>query len=326
MNAMMKSSWPLTLLLLVSFFLAACSSPAPTATPTLDPTPSPTLNVPLVILLSSPDSDPTLQAAATEITAAYASEHGMQFEQRSALNLAELPPSLEKLIVLAPDPGISGLATAAPQAQVVAIGFSTDTSITNLSSLPLSTNNEAQTAFIAGYIAAITAEDWRAGMLYTASSAPIVNDFVAGAEYFCGSCAPLAPPLIEYPATAETDTQNWQTAADLLLSQSIKVVYLSTDLESSGVAQYLSGLGVLLIGSGSPPADLSNAWIVSITSDAAAALRQLLPLALNDQPLQSVSSFSLMNVNSNLFSESRQTFVHQVVDDLSAGFIQLPTD
>jgi hypothetical protein len=250
----------------------------------------------------------------------------MQFEQRKVLNLAELPPSLAKLIVLAPDPGISGLAAAAPQAQVVAIGFSTDTSITNLSSLPLSTNNEAQTAFVAGYIAAITADDWRAGMLYTASGAPNVNDFVAGAEYFCGSCAPILPPLIEYPATAQTDIQNWQAAADLLLSQSIKIVYLAPELESSGAAQYLASFGVLLIGSGAPPADLADSWVVSITSDVAGALHQLLPLALDGQPLQSTSSFSLANVNPSLLSESRQAFVHQVIDDLLAGYIQLPTD
>jgi len=279
-----------------------------------------------VILLAPPKSDPALTSSASEIASKYAGEHGMQFEQRSVLNPADLPPSLAKLIVLAPDPGVAALAAASPQAQVIAIGFSITANPANVVTLPLGETNESQIAFIAGYIAAITADDWRAGMLYTLSSAPIVNDFVAGAEYFCGSCAPLAPPLIEYPATAQTDTQNWQTAADMLLSQSIKVVYLPPDLESSGVAQYLSGFGVLLIGSGSPPAVLSNSWVVSITSDAAAALRQLLPLALNDQPLQGVSSFSLMNVNSNLFSESRQAFVHQVIDDLSAGFIQLPTD
>jgi hypothetical protein len=325
-NVMIKSSRPILFLLLVSFSLAACASPAPTATPTFAPTVPPTSSVPLVILLSSPESDPVLLSAASEIATAYASEHGMQYEQRTILNPAELPPSLAKLIVLAPDPGISALALAAPQAQVIAIGFSTDASITNLSSLPVTTNNEAQTAFVAGYISAITAEDWRAGMLYTASSAPVVNDFVAGAEYFCGSCAPVAQPLIDYPATAQTDTENWQAAADLLLSQSIEVVYLSPELEGSGAAQYLANFGVLLIGSGVPPADSADSWIVSITSDVSGALHQLLPRALDGQPLQEATSLSLMNVNPNLLSESRQSFVRPVIDDLQAGYIQLPTD
>lgn len=323
---MIKPLQLVSLLLLLSFLIAACATPAPTTTPTLAPTLSPTPNVPLVILLSSPDSDPALLAAASEIASAYTSEHGMQFEQRTILNPADLPSSLAKLIVLAPDPGVSALALAAPQAQVIAIGFSTEANIANLSSLPMATNNEAQTAFIAGYISAITADDWRAGMLYTASSASAVNDFVAGAEYFCGSCAPLAQPLIDYPVTAQTEIQNWQAAADLMLAQSIQVVYLAPELEGSGAAQYLADLGTLLIGSGAPSTDLGDVWVVSITSDVTAALHQLLPLALDNQPPQSASSILLKNVNLSLLSESRQAFVHQVIDDLQAGFIQLPTD
>ena len=279
-----------------------------------------------MILLAPPESDPAFASAVSEVASKYAGEHGMQFEQISILKPAELPPSLEKLIVLAPDPGVAALVAAAPEAQVITVGFSSETSSANLTSLALPGNNESQVAFIAGYIAAMSAEDWRAGILYTAASAFIVNDFEAGAEYFCGSCAPVSPPFIEYPANAQTDVQNWQTAADLLRSQSIKVVYLTPELENSGVGQYLSGFGVLLIGSGAPSADLASSWLVSIASNQTEMIQQLLPLALDGQTLQPVNSLSFANANPDLFSQSRQTNVQLVIEDLMTGYIQLPAD
>lgn len=317
-----------TFFLFLTFALAlvGCAQPGPTATPTVLASPTPTPTIPLVILLAPPESDANLVIVVSELSAAYAAANGMQFEQRSLLNPAEMPSSLEKLIVIAPDPGVAALAATAPQAQVIAIGFSPDASLANLTSLPLGGDDANQIAFIAGYIAAISAEDWRSGILYSSASAAVLNDFIAGAEYFCGSCAPVSPPFIEYPVAAQADSANWQPAADQLLAQFVKVVYLTPELEASGAAQYLASSGVLLIGSGTPPAELANSWVVSVTSDPVAALRQLLPVALEAQPLQPVDSLSLLNANANLFSESRQIYVQRIIDDLTNGYIQLPND
>ncbi len=266
-------------------------------------------------------------AIASEIALQYASANGLQFEQRSQLDSAAMPPSLVKLVVMAPDPGVAALAPAAPQAQIITVGFSTDASGTNLINLSLGGPSGSEAAFIAGYIAALSAEDWRSGILYTSEDASDVNDFEAGFKYFCGSCVPVSPPYNVYPASAQiADVQNWQSAADQLLAQSVKVVYLAQGLETSGAAQYFANSGVLLIGQGTPPAELSGSWIVSIGSDPAVALRQLLPLALDGQPLDPLNSLSLSNANMSLFSESRQNYVRQVINDLSTGHIQLPAD
>lgn len=312
--------------LLFALALSACAQQTPTATPTPAPSLTPTDATPLVILLTSPQSETGLSNATFEIVSKYASDHGMQFKHVTVLNPAEMPPSLQKLVVLAPDPGVSALAAAATQAQVITIGFAGDPNFGNITSLPLSGDHESQVAFIAGLIAAMSAEDWRAGVLYTGGRASIVNDFVTGAEYFCGSCDAVSPPYVNYPVIAQADAQNWQSAIDLLLSQSVHVVYLTPDLETSGAAQYLANFGALIIGNGAPPPDLANSWLVSISSDPTAALRQLLPLALDGQPLNLVSAISLSNANTDLLSESRMSFVQQVIDDLLAGYIQLPTD
>lgn len=310
-----------------AFIFVSCAQASPTALPTDLPTSTPTPAAPLIILLAPPDSDPSLVAISSEIASAFATSNGMHFEQRSLLNSADLPSNLAKLIILAPDPGAAALVSAAPQAQVIAIGFSLDSGSSNLVSIPLAGNDDAKIAFVAGYLAAISAEDWRVGILYTGANAPNVNDFFAGVEYFCGSCAPVSLPLVEYPISAQaSDTQNWQSAADQLLAQFAKVVYLTPELEDSGAAQYLANSGVLLIGSGTPPAESANSWLVSVASNPLDSLTLLLPSALNGQPLQPMNSLALANINVTLFSEPRQANTQRVIDDLLEGYIQLPTD
>ena len=315
------------LILYLAFIFVGCAQPTPTATPAALPNPTPTPVVPLVILLAPPESDGGLASLAAELASAYASGAGMQFEQRSLLNPAELPASLAKLIVLAPDPGAAALAAAAPQAQVIAIGLSPEGGPSNLVSITPGANDGAKTAFIAGYVAAMTAEDWRTGILFTGASAASVNDFVAGVEYFCGSCVPSSPPFGEYTVAAQAvDAQNWQPAADQLLAQFVKVIYLTPELEASGAAQYLANAGVLLIGQGIPPVELAGSWLVSVTSDPTEELRKLLPLALDGQPLPAANSLSLANSNPSLLSEPRLLNVQRIIDDLLGGFIQTPTD
>jgi hypothetical protein len=311
-----------------AFALVACSQPTPTATVAPLSTATPTSSAPLVILLTPPESDPNLLAVAAEVTASYAATNNLQFEQRSLLNPAELPASLVKLVVLAPDPGALALATAAPQVTVITLGFEVEGGLANTTSISTGSGGDSsQIAFIAGYIAAMSAEDWRAGILYSAGSALIVNDYSAGANYFCGSCAPVAPPYIVYPVSAQaTDAQNWQAAADQLISQLVKVVYLTPEMEASGAAQYLANFGVLLIGNAPSPPELTGSWIVSVSSVSSDSLRESLLRALNGEAIADATTLSMINPNSSLFSESRQTNVAQVAEDLQAGFIQLPPD
>jgi hypothetical protein len=317
-------------LAMCALLLAACAfgvnaTPTPTLVPApvVSDTPAP---LPLVLLLAPPESDPAIVAVAAEIAASYAAANGMQFEQRSELDGTQLPANLSKLIILEPDPGAAGLAAAAPQAAVVAVGFDPGAEVSNLQILQVAGSGSEEVAFIAGYIAALTAEDWRMGMLHAGESAEQVNDFLAGAEYFCGSCAPVAPPYNDYPqAAAATDAQNWQIAADQLIFQSVRVVYLAPELEGSGAAQYLASYGILLIGGGAPPGDIAASWVASIGGvDAVTAIREQLPLALAGQPLISMTSLSIIHANPNLLSEARLVHLQLIIDDLLAGFIALP--
>ncbi len=262
----------------------------------------------------------------TEIASTFASSHGMQFQQLDRLSTTEMPSNLATLIVLGPDPGAADLAAAAASVQVIAVGFTPTAEQPNLQTvLGLGTQSGAA-AFIAGTIASITAPDWRVGMLYSRASADLVQNFEAGAEYFCGSCIPEGPPYVEYPqAVQAADVTNWQAAADELLAQSVKVVYLAPELEGSGAAEYLAGFGVLLIGSGSAPQGQETKWLASVSSDAVAELREQLPKALAGEAVNPVSPLAINNANPNYLSEGRMAYIQKVIEDLLNGYIDLST-
>lgn len=307
----------------LALLLVACSATSPEPTQTDAPTqqPEPTQPPGLVLLLAPEGSDAALAAAAAEAAQAYAAENGLLFEQRATLSANQIPPQLVALVALAPDPDLSQLAAAAPVARMVAVGFTPTEPAANLVSIDTGAAGSQEVAFIAGYIAALSAEDWRAGFLYTPASADLVDSFTAGAEYFCGSCAPPRPPYSEYPMAAQaTSAADWQAAADQLLSQFIDVVYLAPELEGSGAAQYLAARGVLLVGSSQPPGDVAHAWLASVSASAA-SLQQQLAAALAGQLMPAERPLALQYTHAEQFGQSRQANVQQVIDELLSGYL-----
>lgn len=317
----------LSQLTILAILFTACSAPPqPTATLATDAPPSTaTADAPLVLLVAPPQADAALVATADELVSAYAVQQQLRFEQRQLLDSTQLPAGLSMLVLLAPDPGAAALAAAAPQARVITIGFVPEGQFSNLVSLPFDNSGADSAAFIAGYVAALTAEDWRAGILYTPASANLVNAFVAGAEYFCGACIPIAPPEADLPLVVQAgDAANWQAAAEQLLASNARVVYLTPELETSGAGQYLASFGLLLIGTGAPPADLAASWLASVLVDQLVLLRQRLPLAFAGQPFDDGGGLLLSQVNSAYLGEGRLADIQQVIDDLRSGFIVLP--
>lgn len=311
--------------ILLALLLSACSFGAaqPTATielPTAVPaSPTPVLGM---VLLVAPDG--AAQAAeAAAAASGYAAANGLHFEQRNALTAAELPPSLQALVLLAPDPGVGELAAAAPQARIITVDFTPAEPYPNVTSL--STGAAAGTldaAFIAGTMAAMTANDWRTGILYSAESAELVAAYRAGARYFCGACIPLGPPHSQYPIAAQAiSLGDWQAAVDQLMIEFVRVVYLTPEMETSGAAQYLANYGVLLIGMSAPPADVAHAWIASVGAQAGEGLQSQLQAALAGQPPSAPGGITVQHLNTGLFSESRLSFVQTTIQELLSGVL-----
>lgn len=326
-----KSHLALILALLFSLGLAACGTSASEATPTLPapvveaPTDTPTSEPGLAILLTPEGADAELLAEASAVMQSYAAERGLRFETHPALDVAAIPSNLVSLAALAPTDNLAELAAAAPQAAFVALGFNPEVELANLQVLSFSAANSEAAAFLAGYIAAISTDDWRVGVLYAPAEIVLATGFIAGAEYFCGSCTPLAPPYEEYPAAAAADPASWRTAVDVLLSLGVRTVYLSPALELPEVVQYIASWGALVIGQAAPPAGLEANWLASVGVGQAFDLGQALPAALSRQPVEA-APFGLSQVNGAYLSEARITYIQTVIAELDNGAIRLPSE
>jgi hypothetical protein len=275
------------------------------------------------LLVVPPNADPALTAAAAEVASAYAAERGLAFEQRAVLDASTVTANVTKIAYF-PNAGFDPALITSP-VTLVAIG-QCDAAAANVIALCFGGSASEQAAFVAGYVAALTADDWRLGMLYSPSSAGTADDFRAGAEYYCGSCIPLAPPPGEFPLVVQGDPANWQTVADELLLNFTRVVYLPPEMAASDAAGYLASFGVLFVGTGQPPEALAANWIASVAADPVAALREQLPTALEGQPATGSSSLTLTNVNGAYISEARLANIQTVIADLVAGYITLPAD
>lgn len=184
------------------------ASPMPTrtvsATPTLAPSPTPTPQPPAAVLLVAPDAE-AWRAPAAAWLEALAQAQGYRFvvvapEQPLpphtvvAVGVGVVPPTTEEarrlVLALPPEADAAG-------AQVLRPGAAAP---------------EAR-AFLAGEIAVLITEDWRAGLVGVEDEQNLAQAFTDGGRYFCGLCRPLHPPFVAYPqyalAPANASAEEW---------------------------------------------------------------------------------------------------------------------
>jgi hypothetical protein len=97
----------------------------------------------------------------------------------------------------------------------------------------------------------------------TAEGIAARTGFINGVVYFCGTCRQIYPPffdsqnqLIQYPLFVELPSgaaeNEWEAAADSLLSRSVDTIYVAPGAGGESLLSYLAQAGVKLVG-GSPP-------------------------------------------------------------------------
>jgi len=107
-------------------------------------------------------------------------------------------------------------------------------------------------AFMAGYIAAVEADDWRVGIVYTGDEAGkrYRNAFLTGAIYYCGSCVPYHPPYNGYPLDAEvppgSGIEAYQQAVDSLVALGVNTMHLAPSAQSDDLYRYAASKNVRL--------------------------------------------------------------------------------
>jgi hypothetical protein len=175
-----------SILLIALFALASvsCKSKAeeaaqePTATveqPTATPIPPDR-----TVLIISADDDQGIAAQAQSVLTELSASSGLEFEVRQDISAETLTPDIKVLVFLHHPDNLGTLAAGAPGTQLVALS--------NLDWQPpanvtLIHEDETGTAFLAGYIAAITAPNFRVGALLATEDTAMDQAFQPAAAH-----------------------------------------------------------------------------------------------------------------------------------------------
>jgi len=329
----------LTLILLTSCASSAETPPSPDATSvpqptaTLQPTagPTPTPAPPLVILVIPADLNEQDSQAYQAAVYDLAQTSGYRFQVRNQLDEADLEPALKIVIALPPDPGLAALAAAAPQTQFLAVNIPGIQPGRNLSVLGGDSIRADQVAFMAGYIGAMVTEDFfQVGAMLkkdSPESAVIQKAFTTGRTYYCGRCLPIGwytqytyPAFIEVPADAKPSEYNAYSDF-LVIQKKVETIFIQAGLDTPELLQYLSTVGVLMIGTQSPTKKV-NGWVVTLQPDYLEALKTVFPeLAAGNGGRAFSAPLSFSDINPELFSPGKQMDARRVLDDVLRGYI-----
>lgn len=311
----------------------AASSPVPTSTPPPTVGPTPTQPAPLAILVIPADLNETDSKVYQKIVYDLAQAAGLRFQVLNQLTVADLAlePNLKVVVTLPPDPGLAGLAAAAPQAQFLAINIPGIQAGGNISVLGNEAARTDQVAFMAGYIGAqITGDFFQVGALLkkdSPESAAIQTALDTGRTYFCGNCMPMDfytpftyPAFVEVPADAKEN--EYSAYADvLILQKKVGALFIQAGLDTPEMLTYLASAGALMIGTQSPKKRASG-WVVTLQPDYPEALKTAFPALAAGQGGQTFPApLSFTDINPDLFSPGKQENARRVLNDLLAGYI-----
>lgn len=331
----------ITLLSLLLLLVSACgnraeppATSAPVSTETSIPAPvlTSTSATPLAVLVVPPDLDPDTSNLYQKTVYDLTQQSGFRFQVRNTLTPADIEPGLQVVIVVSADPGITQLAAAAPQVQFLTINVPNITPAGNVSVLANSTQTDVA-AFLAGYTAAMTTEDYRIGMMIPKDNADAIralNAYAKGMAYYCGTCQPVYfynwkyPQYIEIPSTE--DKNNYDAYADILMSQyKVGNIFLYPDIFTEDLATYIGTTGTSMIGTNSPQQRPAG-WMMTIQPDVIKAIQNAWPQLISGKGGLTVQSpLGLADVDPSLLSEGKQRLVEQTLNDIQAGRISVDT-
>ena len=304
---------------------------APLPTDTLAPLPpeqTTTPVTPLAILVIPATLDPETSNLYQKTVYDLSQASGLRFQVRNALTPADLEPGLQIVIALAPDPGIAGLAAAAPNVQFLAINIPDLTPAGNISVLGGNSQSNIA-AFLAGYTASLITDDYRIGMMMPRDNADAIGAFNAyanGMRFYCGTCRPVYfysfafPQYVDIPA--EEDPNNYDAYSDILMMQyKVRTIYLYPDIATQDLVTYIGTTGALMIGTKTPE-QLPAGWVMTIQPDVVKAIQNAWPQLLSGQGGVTVQSpLGLSDIDPSLLSPGKQRLVEQTLEELQVGLI-----
>lgn len=297
--------------------------PTPTLEGPATPTVTPTLKPPTVWLIL-PQEAPSIYGDLPATLQSLADAQGWQVTRLETLPQAL--PSEVRAVVAPLSTGLVPLAQSHPQVWFIGAQSSSETAPPeNLSVLDPSTASPSAQAFLAGYTAALSTEDWRVAVI--APDEETLNAFRDGAVYFCGLCRPAYPPFAPYPLTVQlspdASADQWYSALNDLQSQGVQTLYIAPSLwTDDALLLLLQDTNFRLIADHPLEDALATHFLASIAPDPLSALRD----AWEDiQQGQGGGSYPLaLRVqvgHADWLSPGRQRLVEDLADQLQEGIV-----
>lgn len=311
-----------SLILLVG--LTGCNgraTPTPEITPSATSTPEATATATLaparIVLF-----DPAAQAGAdlTGVMNEFASANSLVFETWPSIT-GDL--NGVKIMVLNGNlDNLSEVAAAAPQTQFVTL----TQNIAPAGNISILTINPTHLSYMAGFLAAMTSEDWRATALIEEDAAlGLADAFVNGGNYLCGLCTPIYAPMLYYPQVytvpPQSDLTAWSTQATALKTDTTPdTVFVGTTGDDPAVLDVFSD--AILFSSNTASPDLSR-YAAILGADSASALEQALPDLLAGNGGKSLTArIGLVQINNpEIVTDGKKALFDQTAQDLANNLI-----
>ncbi len=300
------------------------------ATETSPPEATSTSSQPAMVVLLAPSEAQSNQiedlvATLTDLARA----DGLQFNIQQSFSSEDFSPKIRLVVAMAPDPGISKLAEAAPNTQFLGIGIPGLKPSDNISLIGPDGARPDERGFLAGYLAAAITPEWRVGVISVSDTVEGVttrDGFLNGVVYFCGLCRQTHPPYYNYPLFVELPSgasqAEWLALTDVLRDKFVKTVYIPPGAGDQALLNSLAQAEINIIGGSAPPQAIRQHWVASIYSDYIPTLKEIWPLLLagNGNMTRPMSLF-IRDINPELVSPGRLHLVEGMLKDLQSGYI-----
>jgi hypothetical protein len=334
-------------MLIITLLLTACTNGAPAdqtrepsgiitpviPTDTLALTKTPTADSEDVILIVPPESESEVAIRIEEALKTLAQQANLSWKKVASIQEEGIHASLRVVIALGPDPGLAQLAKQMPQVQFLGVGIEDLEISDNVSRITAEGMRQDIQGFLAGYMAAMIAPDWRAGVISHTGNGEgraAGEGFMQGARYFCGQCRPSFPPFTKYPIALNLASPEspWEAGVREMLQKSVKVVYIYPEIDTQTLRDSLAIEGVAMIGgNGHPEGIIQEYWVASVRPDPSGVLMEIWEsLIRGEGGISKPMPLVLEDVNRAWLSEGKERLVMAVVQEIFDGFLDTGVD
>ena len=290
--------------------------------------PTPTPGTPTVLLVASPDVDPTLTARLQATLETLAAESSLTLTIVSSLTQDQLTENIKVVVGLGTGTDLAALALAAPAIQFVAIDQPNVMPGANLGVIGDPLVEEERQSFMGGYLAALVTSDYKVAALIPSDiplTAEAQNASLTGARFFCGLCKSLYPPYNSYPQVltmpVSSDAATIQNTAANLVALGVEVVYVHAELVTPELLNLLADNGIEVVGGASPDMARNN-WVGTVAVDPAPALAAIWGDVVAGNGGQQVpGAIALLDLESGLLSDGRRIMFEEMKTDLENNLV-----